>query len=351
MQKQQWYFYFILLTIILLSLLFGNKKLYENLDSKANVITDQPKTSATFSEQPQGYIDESNIDLDRTKAKHDEIAENIKSKTQRNLEITTRIENERTQLEVLKKRRQEEINTYNKLNQKWRSGLYLDPIIRLQISNEYVINTAKSPERNLITDSMRFFNVDVNDKQTTIKTPSNSSNANNLFFNNDMNNYICFPVVYLEKLTFMFNLKTIDNVYYTVVSLTNPKTLNPGLHIDVQGLDLIISNALPSNSPWGIVIRYKRSSDTSHITYSYSFNNDTKKANVKLYENGNLVASDLGAGPLMASLPSYERPTTCIVGRSGDNSRAFYGTVANFKFFAWDLSDEIILKNVTQLTP
>jgi len=166
-----------------------------------------------------------------------------------------------------------------------------------------------------------------------------------------MNNYICFPVVYLEKLTFMFNLKTIDNVYYTVVSLTNPKTLNPGLHIDVQGLDLIISNALPSNSPWGIVIRYKRSSDTSHITYSYSFNNDTKKANVKLYENGNLVASDLGAGPLMASLPSYERPTTCIVGRSGDNSRAFYGTVANFKFFAWDLSDEIILKNVTQLTP
>jgi len=176
MQKQQWYFYFILLTIILLSLLFGNKKLYENLDSKANVITDQPKTSATFSEQPQGYIDESNIDLDRTKAKHDEIAENIKSKTQRNLEITTRIENERTQLEVLKKRRQEEINTYNKLNQKWRSGLYLDPIIRLQISNEYVINTAKSPERNLITDSMRFFNVDVNDKQTTIKTPSNSSN-------------------------------------------------------------------------------------------------------------------------------------------------------------------------------
>ena len=346
MQKQQWYSFFILLTIIFISLLIGNKKIYENLDT----ITDQPKTSATISTQPTGYIDDVTEDLAKAKSKDDEVGETIKAKTQRNLEITTRIDNEKTQLEVFKKRRQDEINTYNKLNQKWRAGLYLDPIVYLKLSDtdsSSIINIAKSPERNLVTDTQPFYNSDVNGKKTNIAVYATKPYM--FIFQNDMNNYISFPVVYLDKITIMFNLKTVDNVYYTAVSLTNPKTFNPGLQMDLQGLDLFIHNALPTNQPWGITLRYKRSSDTSHITYSYNFDKNTNKSNVKLYENGNLVASDSKEGPLMASLPSYERPSICIVGRSGDNRRAFYGTIANFKYFAWNLPDDIILKHVTEL--
>jgi hypothetical protein len=332
MKKQQWYLYLVLLSVIILSLLFGNRFMYEN--------------AATMSSQKTEYIQELDQDLGDVKLVKDETAQIISVKKTRNEELGNTIKKEQPELDALKLISKEKMNAYQELNTKWSLGLYVKPIVQLQFAKDgSVINIAKSPENNLPTDKIVNFNVDINNNKTNIKMPF-LNNPNIIDFSNDRNNYISFPVFTMDQFSISFYIATYNNVQdntnYSVLSLTNKNKLNPGLQIDIQGFDIMVYNALPSNKPWSVVLRYKRSSVWSHITYTYNYNPSSKNTTVKLYENGNLVAIQNGSGPLMADKKSFERPDTCVLGISGDRNRALNAGIAYFNFFAWELSDKII---------
>jgi hypothetical protein len=77
-------------------------------------------------------------------------------------------------------------------------------------------------------------------------------------------------------------------------------------------------------------------------TYDSNANNPINASNkylAKLYVNGvdTIKAeseSPYGTGDLMANLPRNARPNTFILGRSGDNGRAFKGYVSDFNYYA-----------------
>ena len=316
------------LIIVFICIIVGNPKKYEN--------------ATTLSNQKTEYIQELNEDLGGVKIKTDEVTTYLGTISDRNKKEQEKIKNEQMQLEVLKKRQQESADEYSLLSKKWQNGIYLNPVVKLKFTDDRssVVNIGFSPDNNLPTDKMKYFNVDLNNNPTKIK-----SMGDFMVFTSDMNNYISFPIVYLDKFTIMCNIHNVyDNLYYTAISLTNKRNKDPGLHIDVQNNQVIAYSALPSNKPWGSALRCTRVSN--HITYSYNYNPSSKNTTVKLYDNGDLVAVETKPGPLMLDKKSFERPDTCIIGRSGDNSRSFFGAISNFKFFAIDLPDEIIKKRM-----
>lgn len=334
MKKQQWYLYLVLLSVIILSLLFGNKFMYEN--------------AATMSSQKTEYIQDLHDDLGDVKNKKDDVVNTISVKQVRNEKIGNTILQEQPVLASLKRINQDNMNIYTELHNKWSLGLYLNPIVQLQFAKDgSVINIAKSPENNLPTDKIVNFNVDINNNKTNIIMPL--PNDPNIFeFINNVNNYISFPVYAMDQFSILFYIATLnnmqDNTNYTVLSFTNKNKLSPGLQMDVQGYDIMVYNALPK--PSDVVLRHRRSRFWSHIAYTYNYNPSSKKTTVKLYENGILVAVQNGSGPLMADKKSFERPDTCVIGISGDRRKSFNGGVGYFNFFAWELSDQIINRNI-----
>lgn len=328
MQKENLFINLFFLSIIFICIIVGNTQIYEN--------------ATTLSNQKTEYIQELNDDLADVKSKTDDVKKYLGTITTLNEKTQEDIKNEQKQLEVLKKRQEDAIAEYNILSKKWQNGIYINPIVQLKFTSDgsSIINTGNSPDSNVPTDKMKSFNVDMDGNTTKI-----DKYGDFMLFKNDLNNYISFPIVYINKFTIMCNIYiTNDNVYYTAVSLTNKKQKDPGLHIDVQNNQIMVYSALPSNKPWGSVLRATRSSN--HITYTYNYNPSDNNTIVKLYDNGDLVAIETKSGPLMSDKKTFERPDTCIVGRSGDNSRGFFGAISNFKFFAIDLPDEIIKKRM-----
>jgi len=335
MEKEELFVYIFFLSIICICIIIGNTQIHEN--------------ATTLSNQKTEYITELNDDLSDVKLKTDDVKRYLDTITTRNEKTQDMIKNEQKQLEVLKKRQQDAIDEYQILSKKWQNGIYVNPIVQLKFTDDgySIINTGSSPDNNVPTDKMQFFNVDIDGNPTAI-----GKWFDFMMFTNNLNNYVSFPVVYMDKFTIMGNISNIeDGVYYTAISLINKRNKNPALHIDVQDKQVIVYSALPSNKPWGSVLRCQRSS--MHITYTYNYNISDNYTTVKLYDNGDLVAVENKTGRLMSDSKSYERPDTCIIGRSGDgkpgtgtSARGFFGVISNFKFFAIDLPDDTIKKRM-----
>jgi len=343
MKKQQWYLYLMLLSVIILSLLFGNRFMYEN--------------AATMSSQKTEYIQELRDDLGDVKIKIDDVVKDITVKQDRNKVIENTIQKEQPVLASLIRRKQDGMNEYLDLHSKWSLGLYLDPIVQLQLSDtdhSSIINIAKSPDNNLPTDTKPFYNSDVNGYKTNIIVPS-YSNLNIFKFYNNSNSYISFPVFYMDQFTFMFYrfIDKNDNNYSAVIQLVNKNSFlnrndNQAIQLDIQQNKNFIYNRVGNTADLSVMYYDFPDSGWCHFTYVYNYDTKTDTSNIYIYDNGNLVNSKSYKGRLQQYLKTMNRFDTFILGRAffSESNRSYAGYVGYFKFFAYALSDKIIKRNI-----
>jgi hypothetical protein len=150
------------------------------------------------------------------------------------------------------------------------------------------------------------------------------------YFNDtySLSQYLILPYTNPEKFTFCFWLYAIDGYYYTAISLTTA-ALNSyimALQVDTAvngyGNGLRVYTAMPNqwtNQPTGSF------SVQQWTHYAVTINQITFVE--QLYVNGVLADTRTGSGS------SLSRTDRFVLGRSGDNSRGFWGYIRQFAVF------------------
>jgi len=142
------------------------------------------------------------------------------------------------------------------------------------------------------------------------------------YFNNSIANYLSFPYTNQTTFTLSFWLYPIDGGYYTSVSITTSGN-NPALQTDITGSSTTIYTAMPNqwtNQPSGTT-----SGAGAWTHFAITVNQTTYVE--QLYLNGSLASTVTGSGSSISSRNLF------ILGKSGDNYRAFNGYVRQFLFF------------------
>lgn len=142
------------------------------------------------------------------------------------------------------------------------------------------------------------------------------------YFNNSTANYLSLPYTNQTNFTLSFWLYPIDGSYYTSVSITN-SSYDPALQTDTTGSSTTIYTAMPgqwTNQPSGTT-----SGAGAWTHFAITVNQTTYVE--QLYLNGTLVSTITGSGTSISSKNLF------IIGKSGDNYRAFYGYIRQFVFF------------------
>jgi len=148
------------------------------------------------------------------------------------------------------------------------------------------------------------------------------------YFNNSFSNYLSLPFTPRTTLTICFWLYAIDSGGYTAVSITN-SSFNPSLQVDLPNSTTTqIPTAMPSqwtNVPSGA---YGGPGQWAHFAITVNYTTFVEQ----LYINGSLVSTATGTGATGIA------QTLFVLGRSGDNGRAFYGYLRQFLFYPRILS-------------
>jgi len=142
------------------------------------------------------------------------------------------------------------------------------------------------------------------------------------YFNNSTANYLSFPYTNQTSFTISFWLYPFDTGYYTSVSITN-SAYSPALQTDTSGSNTTIYTAMPNqwtNQPTGTT-----SGAGAWTHFAITVNQTTYVE--QLYLNGSLAATATGSGTSISSKNLF------IIGKSGDNLRAFNGYARQFLFF------------------
>jgi hypothetical protein len=140
------------------------------------------------------------------------------------------------------------------------------------------------------------------------------------YFSNSMSNYLYFNFLNPTQLTFCFWVYIIDNGSYTEVSISSVGGWDPSLQCDMNGTGVYGFFAVPTQ--WAVSIGYANSNTGNWVHLAYTVNQSTYVC--QLYVNGTLRASGTGSGALGKNKSHF------ILGRSGDNARAFYGYLRQF---------------------
>jgi len=142
------------------------------------------------------------------------------------------------------------------------------------------------------------------------------------YFNNSTGNYLSFPYANQPTFTLCFWLYPIDTSYYTAVSITTSGN-NPALQVDVSSSSATIYTAMPNqwtNTPTGTT---NGSGAWTH--FAITVNQSTYVE--QLYLNGTLASTATGSGSGISSRNLF------VIGKSGDNGRAFNGYARQFLFY------------------
>jgi hypothetical protein len=153
------------------------------------------------------------------------------------------------------------------------------------------------------------------------------------YFNNSFNTYLSLNYISSTRFTISFWVYLIDTGDYTASSITNPELTSAALQFDFRYGEYQIPTALPSNLPWTLFPGISGATAGTWHFVAASINQATYEANY--YLNGALRVTRTGSGPL----PSR---TKIIIGRSGDNGRAFNGYIRKYSFFNSILSTSSI---------
>ena len=147
------------------------------------------------------------------------------------------------------------------------------------------------------------------------------------YFSNSLSNYLIFPYTNKTTFTLCFWLYPIDGTYYTSISITTT-AYNPALQVDTSTSSVTIYTAMPNqwtNQPTGTT-----NGAGAWTHFAITVNQTTYVE--QLYINGTLADTRTGSGSGISSRDRF------IIGKSGDNGRAFYGYIRQFLFFDGVLS-------------
>ena len=152
------------------------------------------------------------------------------------------------------------------------------------------------------------------------------------YFDNSIENFLTLNFSKPSLFTFSFWICSIDNSYYTSVSISSTSNWNPVFQCDMGNNTFFFYVAMPNH--WDIINNGNAGyiNNWVHLTYTVDQTNFT----VKQYINGYLTSISIGNGPLPTRADNY------IIGRSGDNERAFYGYINCFCTFDSILNDSQI---------
>lgn len=140
------------------------------------------------------------------------------------------------------------------------------------------------------------------------------------YFSNSFSNYLYFNFANPTQLTFCYWIYCIDSGYYTAVSISSVGGWDPSLQCDINNTTVYGFIAVPNQ--WTVPISYANNNAGNWTHLAYTVNQSTYAC--QLYVNGVLRASGTGTGALGRNKNHF------IIGRSGDNGRAFYGYIRQF---------------------
>jgi hypothetical protein len=124
-------------------------------------------------------------------------------------------------------------------------------------------------------------------------------------------------------MTIAFWFNTPASAYYTMASFTTA-AFNPSIQFDVpNGTTIAMYTALPTQWTVAFTVTTPGPNIWNFITVTVNQNSSVET----VYMNGSNQVSSTGTGPFSLS------PTTFILGKSGDNSRAYAGFIQNFMYF------------------
>jgi len=147
------------------------------------------------------------------------------------------------------------------------------------------------------------------------------------YFSNSLSNYLSFTYTNKTTFTLCFWMYPIDGTYYTSLSITT-SGYNPALQVDPSSSSVTVYTAMPNqwtNQPTGTT-----GGPGAWTHFAITINQTTYVE--QLYINGSLVDTRTGSGTGISSRNLF------IIGKSGDNGRAFYGYIRQFLFFDGVLS-------------
>lgn len=143
------------------------------------------------------------------------------------------------------------------------------------------------------------------------------------YFNNSLNNYLSFPFSNPTNFTVAFRFNQYDGSYYTCVGITNA-SLSSALQFDLTAATTTTEyTAMPNQWTISPTATIGAAGSWTHIAYTV---NQTTYV-TQTFVNGTYVTSATGSGTGFASRDRF------FLGRSGDNSRAYYGYIRQFTFF------------------
>ena len=146
-----------------------------------------------------------------------------------------------------------------------------------------------------------------------------------IYFNNSTANYLSFPMLSLSGMTVAFWFNTASAAYYTPAAFTTA-SYSPSINFDIiNSTTLTTYVALPNNSPWTLSVANTIPGPNiwNFVTLTINQNSFVETT----YINGSNQTSGTGTAAFSLS------PTTFLLGKSGDNTRAYQGFIQNFMYF------------------
>jgi hypothetical protein len=146
-----------------------------------------------------------------------------------------------------------------------------------------------------------------------------------IYFNNSTANYLSFPMLSLSGMTVAFWFNTASAAYYTPAAFTTA-SYSSSINFDIiNSTTLTTYVALPNNSPWTLSVANTIPGPNvwNFVTMTVNQNSFVETT----YINGSNQTTGTGTAAFSLS------PTTFILGKSGDNTRAYQGFIQNFMYF------------------
>jgi len=206
-------------------------------------------------------------------------------------------------------------------NKQGSSSYNLTPVLHLPLSNSFDY-TGKSNGSAKIYGSVSFTSKD---------------NKSAAFFNNRLSNFITVPFINPSSFTFCYWVYVNDRNYYTAVSLCGlnfGNINNPCIQCDFGEPTVVFVAALPGR--WTGVTNNSQPFVNKWTHVAYIVNQDNYS--MQLYVNGKSAGSSTGRNRL------GNNKSVFVIGRSGDNGRAFNGFISDFYYFDKVLSSSEINK-------
>lgn len=343
MKKQTYHIILLCTTIILFCLFFGKAIIHEGITgaSESNIVL----SDASAPNIPGAMNDLTDTTLLKTDVKNDkDIAEQEKKQAELAEQAA----------KVLKGKTEAELKKYTddltKVLKDIINSAFTPPVLYLPLVSDAKNYANKLSGVEDPTNTTTYTNKNIQGSTTTLEF-TKKGNKPCIYFRNDPNHYLSFPVNFSRAFSFCvwIYVDTTDKTHqYTAVSLTNKKYMHPSVQVDIiDGNHVLTASSLPQN--WTIWHDYHvKESGWVHITYTFSCDSEGNNVKVDMYANANNVGAPYKPSSAPLKLFQFERPLikffpdTFIIGRSGNTLQYYKGHIRQFIYYSMKLSQEQI---------